>query len=352
MPFPSSSTTSTAAVLDDVDLADPPTDTVLDLAFLPQANFLAASSWDNKVRLYEINPNGLSQGKAMYEHQAPVLSTRWTADGSQVVSGGCDNAVRLYDVASGQSAQIGAHDAPVKAVRVVACGPSKTPVVVSGSWDKTLKYWDMRTPNAVATVPLLERVYAMDLCGDLLVAATASNSPTDKNITVIDLNNPGTKFKETTTPLKCQIKLVTCFIQGNGYAVGLIEGRLAVQYVRDEDQKLAFSFKCHRTSEGAGAMATHTLYTLNCIVCHPVHGTFLTAGLDGVISFWDKDLKHRLKNYQSLWNPITAAAFNRDGTILSYAVGYDWSKGAPFNKSPLYVKLHAVKDEEVMKKKT
>lgn len=59
-----------------------------------------------KVRLYEVGANGQTQGKAMYAHQGPVLSTVWNKaslgrlcslvvqltrviGGEQVVLGGC-----------------------------------------------------------------------------------------------------------------------------------------------------------------------------------------------------------------------------------------------------------------------
>lgn len=60
----------------DVALSDPPTDTISDLSFSPAPNgpdFLAISSWDNKVRIYEIAANGTSQGRHAYEHSQPVL---------------------------------------------------------------------------------------------------------------------------------------------------------------------------------------------------------------------------------------------------------------------------------------
>jgi mRNA export factor len=58
----------------DVAMSDPPEDTVTDLAFSPTQDLLSISSWDKKVRIYEINSNGQSQGKLMYEHDAPVFS--------------------------------------------------------------------------------------------------------------------------------------------------------------------------------------------------------------------------------------------------------------------------------------
>lgn len=61
----------------DVALSDPPSDSISDLSFSPAPNgpdFLAISSWDNKVRIYEIAPNGQSQGRHAFEHSQPVLS--------------------------------------------------------------------------------------------------------------------------------------------------------------------------------------------------------------------------------------------------------------------------------------
>lgn len=62
----------------DVPLRDPPDDSISDLAFSPVAEFLAVASWDKKVRIYEIDAQGQSQGKALFEHQGPVLSCAWS----------------------------------------------------------------------------------------------------------------------------------------------------------------------------------------------------------------------------------------------------------------------------------
>lgn len=45
----------------DIEVADPPPDSVSSLSWSPQADFLAAGSWDNNVRIYEIGANGQSQ---------------------------------------------------------------------------------------------------------------------------------------------------------------------------------------------------------------------------------------------------------------------------------------------------
>lgn len=96
MSFFGATTSTTAATPDkDIEVADPPPDSISSLAFSPQADYLAVGSWDNnvrvlpclqsrvnqyihiQVRIYEVGANGQTQGKAMYSHQGPVLSACW-----------------------------------------------------------------------------------------------------------------------------------------------------------------------------------------------------------------------------------------------------------------------------------
>lgn len=80
--FGSAASTATSSALGDlskdVALTNPPEDSISDLAFNPQRDFLAVASWDKKVRIYEIDGQGQSQGKAMFEHEGPVLSCCWS----------------------------------------------------------------------------------------------------------------------------------------------------------------------------------------------------------------------------------------------------------------------------------
>jgi mRNA export factor len=52
---------------------------------------------------------------------------------------------------------------------------------------------------------------------------------------MVDLNNPGKIYKTITSPLKWQTRVVSCFTDASGFAVGSIEGRCAIQYVDDKD---------------------------------------------------------------------------------------------------------------------
>ena len=71
-------TNTTGDISKDVPLNQPPEDSISDLRFSPASEHLAVASWDKKVRIYEINEQGQSEGKALFEHEAPVLSCCWS----------------------------------------------------------------------------------------------------------------------------------------------------------------------------------------------------------------------------------------------------------------------------------
>ncbi|KAH8924597.1 WD40 repeat-like protein [Atractiella rhizophila] len=206
-------------------------------------------------------------------------------------------------------------------------------ICATGSWDKTIKYWDLRQSQPVATLQMPDRVYAMDVQGPLLVAGTA-----ERHICVVDLNNPTTIFKQLQSPLKMQTRCISAFPDQKGYAVGSIEGRVAIQYI--EDEKNNFSFKCHRKDAGPGnniPKMQSLIWPVNAISFHQQQGTFSTAGADGTIYIWDKDSRTRLKTFDNRGGPIVATGFNHTGMVFAYAIAYDWQYASVSLPRPYFV---------------
>ncbi|KAI8912912.1 hypothetical protein PhCBS80983_g03163 [Powellomyces hirtus] len=327
----------------DSEIQSAPTDTVSELRFSPKANYLAGSSWDNQTRIWEVASNGQSIPKAAIQHEAPVLCVDWAPDGSKVFSGGCDKAGRLLDLATGQSAQVAAHDAPIRSCRFIE-GPGNSPLVVTGSWDKTMKFWDLRSQTPAHTYQLPDRCYVMDSYGPMLVVGTA-----DRNLLIFSNSNLAAPFKTMPSPLKFQTRSLACMPTAvptdMGFCLGTIEGRIQIQYIEDNKTPArSFSFKCHRKET--------EVYAVNSISFHPVYGTFASCGSDGTMNFWDGNSKQRLKGFNSVGAPITASAFNGDGSIFAYSIGYDWSKGYEQHKqgSKVAICLHSVNPMDVKPK--
>lgn len=149
-----------------------------------------------------------------------------------MIGAGADKAARLLDLnAPGTPArQVAAHDAPIRCARFFEMPNTAAPMLVTGSWDKTIKYWDLRQETAVCTVPCQDRVYTLDVKGSLLVIGTA-----DRYINIINLSKPDAFYKTLQSPLKWQTRVVSCFTDQSGFAVGSIEGRCAIQYVEEKD---------------------------------------------------------------------------------------------------------------------
>ena len=80
---------------------------------------------------------------------------------------------------------------------------------------------------------------------------------------------------------------LTCVTRNlSGFALGSVEGRVAIQYVNAQNPKDNFTFKCHRSNGVTNGF--QDIYAVNDIAFHPAHGTLATVGSDGRFSFWDK----------------------------------------------------------------
>lgn len=261
-----------------------------------------------------------------------------------MVGAGIDKAARMLDLsANGAPAvQVAAHDAPIRCCQMIANpGNAAQPLLLTGSWDKTVKFWDLRQSTPIGTLDCQDRVYTMDTKSKLLVIGTA-----DRYINIVNLDQPTKFYKTLQSPLKWQTRVVSCFPDATGYAIGSIEGRCAIQYVEEANSSNNFSFRCHRENPST---TLSNIYAVNAISFHPVHGTFSTAGSDGTFHFWDGNAKHRLKGYPNVGGTISATAFDKTGNIFAYAVSYDWSKGYTANTptTPNKVMMHPVNPEEI-----
>lgn len=293
-------------------------DGISSLTWSPTANFLVSSNWDSGVRCWEVAEQGgmiQANPKAQVNHEnnSPVLATAFSADGSTVFSGGCDKAVRMWQLGQSPpnniSQQIGVHDAPVSCVAVL---PSN--IVVSGSWDRTLRFWDCRQSSpgssylcilhqlvelgplmgivcrlgirltfassimksdTVGKLDMPERVYDLDVRGNLMVVATAG-----RHVIAYDVSGQPQEHSRKESPLKYQSRCISCFTDTTGFAVGSIEGRVGIHYLQKVAGKDSFAFKCHRQES--------QVYSVNAICFHNQFGTFATVGSDGIVNFWDK----------------------------------------------------------------
>lgn len=200
----------------------------------------------------------------------------------------------------------------------------------------------MRQPTPLKQLTLPERIYGADVFGGMAVVTTA-----DRTIQIYSLDQGPTEYKKLDSLLKYQHRCVTIFPDKNGhptgFAVGSIEGRVAIMYVNAANPSVDnFTFKCHRSTPSVSPN-TQDIYSVNDIAFHPTHNTLATVGSDGRYSFWDKDERTKLKTSDSTGDQsITCCALDSRGQLFAYSSSYDWHKGhegnVPNKKNVIYLR--------------
>ena len=326
------------------------------LSWSPTANFLASTSWDKTVRIWEVQQTSQTtcntNPKAMKTLEQPLLSAAWQADGSSLYTAGCDKTVRAADpylIGVSRSRCDPPLDHPLPAAATVGPGfgpagrdwPARRPhqecrllardesgnyrlmgqdAAVLGPQDAKhgapppaarAVLRPCRQVRAEAPFPRLNILPAelswrsSVLCSrdGLLVAITAGNI-----VEIFNLQQPQTVFRQLTpnatsedlkNPLKEQLRCVSCCADGQGFLLGSVEGRAASYYVNDPKRGvpnakdgLSFSFKCHRADRPGNLVE---IYSVNAVACHPKETHALcTGGSDGCYQFWEKAQRRKI----------------------------------------------------------
>lgn len=155
-------------------------------------------------------------------------------DGTRLAAGDTGGNLGVVDLNSAgpggeiQAQSMKVHDEAIKGLRWFQNNGQD--FLATGSWDKKVKYWDLKSANPVATIDCAERVYTMDAKDNLLVIGTA-----ERHIHMVNLAEPQKIYKTITSPLKWQTRVVSCFTDASGFAVGSIEGRCAIQYADEKN---------------------------------------------------------------------------------------------------------------------
>jgi len=129
--------------------------TVFAVAFSPDSKQVASAGYDKRVhvwrpddisdvRLSELvttgQPLSPQSSRVLEGHRGPVRTVQFAPNGEYVVSGGDDNTLRVWEVATGRPyAELRGHSRPVQTCAIAADGSQ----VFSGGQDGEIKLWDL-----------------------------------------------------------------------------------------------------------------------------------------------------------------------------------------------------------------
>mmetsp|Transcript_51147 Transcript_51147/g.147593 ORF Transcript_51147/g.147593 Transcript_51147/m.147593 type:complete len:349 (-) Transcript_51147:79-1125(-) len=291
--------------------------------------FLAATSWDGTLRVLDTADKSVILTQTMESGPLLSLATMSTPNKTILVTGGADGSVKMMEVETSTVTLLGKHD--------VGSGPPTTPssvgvsclaafpehqLVASASWNRQLCLWDVRNPGKpLSTIELPGKAFAMDVdvANQRLIIATSGR----RNVVVAVKNAKDLeKVLDRDSSLKFQTRCIS-FFPSHGFAVGSVEGRVAVEYLAELGQgagKKKYAFKCHRVND--------IIYPVNCLKFHPRYQTtFCTGGCDGSVVLWDGGNKKKLTTLPTFPTSISALAFSQDGKEIAIASSYTFEDG-------------------------
>ena len=279
------------------------TDLVWSVAFSPNGKMLASASWDQSVRLWNVNTGRLLH--TLTGHTNEIMSVAFSPDGNTLASGSWDGTIRLWNPRNGKLKRTLTEHAG--GVASVAFSPhGKT--LASGSADRTIRLWNTTTWKVDRT-----------LTGHTDVVEIVAFSPDSNTLasgsrdTTIRLWNPNNgRHKRTLTEHTAPVSTIAFSSDGNTLASGS----------RDQTIRL-WNPNNGREKE------TLTGYTdgVNPVAFSPDGGATLLIGGRG-ISVWDTETGQYKKPFAGDIGGVLSVVFSPDGQLVA--------SGSPDNKVRLW----------------
>jgi len=125
---------------------------VRSLAISSDGVFVASGSEDTTAKFWDIQTGGVI--RTFYGHTGEVSSVSVSLDRTTVASGSADKTIRLWDVRTGECRHVlHGHS---KAVNTVSFSPTNSRLLMSASYDETVRRWDI---DGRSVGPICKGVY-------------------------------------------------------------------------------------------------------------------------------------------------------------------------------------------------
>lgn len=296
-----------------LNFENPIGDALSRVQFAPQSNNLLISSWDSKLRLYDVD-SSLLRLEVPAPSQAALLDCCFQTE-SVAFTAASDGSIIRYDLHSGTNDAIGNHQ------DIAACvGYSiETCQVISAGLDKKVMSWDVRLANPLTLFRNLDaEIESISVSGfDLMVAVGAA-------VNIYDLRNFERAVDLKESSMDVGIRCVASTSYTRGYAIGSIDGRVAVEISNPLNlNSIRYTFRCHpKTKDGKAH-----LVSVNDIAFNPLMGgTFVTGDNEGYVTAWDAQSKRKVHEFPRYPNSVASLSYNHVGQLLAVASSYTYQE--------------------------
>lgn len=192
---------------------------ITSIEFDSAGSYLLAASNDFASRIWTVDDYRLRH--TLTGHSGKVLSARFLLDNTRIVSGSYDRTLKLWDLRS------------KVCMKTVFAGSSCNDIicteqcVMSGHFDKKVRFWDIRAESIVRELELFGKVTSLDLNHDRTELLTCTR---DDLVKIIDLRTNAVKQTLSAQGFKCGADWtrVTFSPDGSYVAGGSADGALYI----------------------------------------------------------------------------------------------------------------------------
>ncbi|KAJ6718333.1 MITOTIC CHECKPOINT PROTEIN BUB3.3 [Salix purpurea] len=226
-----------------------------------------------------------------------------------------NGSIIRYDLHSGTNDAIGNHQdiATCVAYSIETCH------VISAGLDKKVMSWDVRMANPLMLFRNLgAEIESISVSGfDLMVAVGAA-------VNIYDLRNFERAVDLKESSMDVGIRCVASTSYTRGYAIGSIDGRVAVEISDPFNlNSIRYTFRCHPKTKGG----KEHLVSVNDIAFNPlIGGTFVTGDNEGYVTAWDAHSKRKLHEFPRYPNSVASLSYNHVGQLLAVASSYSYQE--------------------------
>ncbi|XP_077216652.1 transducin/WD40 repeat-like superfamily protein [Tasmannia lanceolata] len=303
-----------------LELENPFQDAISRIRFSSRSNNLLISSWDNTLRLYDVDASVL---RLEAPCEAGLLDCCFQGE-MAAYSVGSDCRVRRYDLNSGIQNTIGDHDDLATCIEY----SEATSQVITTGLDKIINFWDVRVSNGSVGYSKMvnAEVESMSLSGLRLLVATGTT------VNMYDLRNLEQPVQTNESSMDYQIACIRSSPNFQGYAVSSIEGHVSLKFFEPSDAHEigGYVFRCYPKSKN---WRYHQV-AVNDIAFHPCYGTFVTGDNEGYAIIWDGRSTKRLFELPRYPNSVASMSYNQDGQILAIASSYTYQEANEVEEAP------------------